>query len=143
MSTIAWDGHTLAADTRCTSSGLPYRVNKCCRLSDGSLFAGAGTMSAYEAVRAWLNNEAERPSSSLKDFTGLLIDKDARIWLMDETVNRYEIFTPFHAIGSGRDFAIAAMVLGKSALEAVELASRFDIWTAGPITELSLTQQAE
>ncbi len=141
MTTVAWDGKTLAADTRCTSSGLPYRVNKCCRLISGALFAGAGTMSAYEAVRMWLDNSGigARPDN-LKDFTGLLIDHESRIWLMDETAKRYEIFAPFFAIGSGRDFAIAAMALGKSAAQAVELASRFDIWTGGPITELTLTQ---
>lgn len=74
----------------------------------------------------------------LKEFTGLLIFGDGRIWTMDETTTSYEIFEPFYAIGSGRDFAIAAMALGKSALEAVELASRFDIWTAAPFTELRL-----
>lgn len=141
MTTIAWDGKTLAADSRCTSSGLPYRVNKCCRLSDGMLFAGAGTMSAYDAVRQWLENKGPRPEA-LKDFTGLLIDTDSSIWLMDETANRYEIFASFFAIGSGRDFAIAAMALGKSALEAVELASRFDVWTGGPLVELPLKERS-
>ncbi len=34
-----------------------------------------------------------------------------------------------YAIGSGRDFALAAMYLGKTAPEAVELAGRFDTGT--------------
>lgn len=141
MSTAAWDGRTLAVDTRCTSGGLPYRVNKCCRLLSGSLFAGSGSMAAYEAMRLWLDNSrtGARPDN-LKDFTGLMIDLDSRIWLIDENSYQYEVFAPFIAIGSGRDFAIAAMALGKSALEAVQLACQFDIYTGAPITELTLTQ---
>ncbi len=138
MTTIAWDGKSMVADTRCTSSGMPYRVLKCCVLPNGSLFGGAGTMSAFESVRAWLSENAERPSS-LKDFTGMLIDGNRRIWLMDETTVRYEILQEFYAIGSGRDFAIAAMALGNTALAAVELAARFDVWTGPPFTELKLS----
>jgi ATP-dependent protease HslVU (ClpYQ) peptidase subunit len=35
----------------------------------------------------------------------------------------------FHALGSGRDFALAAMYLGKNAREAVEIAMEFDLET--------------
>lgn len=38
---------------------------------------------------------------------------------------------PYHAIGSGRDYAIAAMHLGKDAIGAVEVASLFDPDTQG------------
>lgn len=40
---------------------------------------------------------------------------------------------PYHAIGSGRDFAIAAMALGQTAHQAVELAIGFDVNSGGGI----------
>lgn len=39
----------------------------------------------------------------------------------------------FHAIGSGRDFALAAMYCGRSAHEAVSIAMGFDGYTGGEI----------
>jgi hypothetical protein len=44
----------------------------------------------------------------------------------------------FHAVGSGRDFALSAMRLGRTAREAIELACEFDVFTGGPITVLDL-----
>lgn len=41
----------------------------------------------------------------------------------------HEVGRAFTAWGSGRDFAIAAMACGKSAVEAVQLASQFDVNT--------------
>lgn len=42
---------------------------------------------------------------------------------------------PF-AIGSGRDFALAAMDMGASAKEAVEAAAKRDVYTGGTIRTL-------
>lgn len=53
-------------------------------------------------------------------------------------------FRPTHyqhfAIGSGRDFAMAAMHLGKTAKEAVEIAMHFDINTGGDIIEFEVEE---
>lgn len=65
------------------------------------------------------------------DFTvfvfdnGVLYESDA--WCVLERV-----IAPYHAIGSGRKCALAAMACGKTALEAVEIAAMFDPYTAGP-----------
>ena len=42
----------------------------------------------------------------------------------------------FVADGSGRDFAIAAMALGRTARQAVALAARFDVYTGGGIDSI-------
>lgn len=65
-----------------------------------------------------------------KEFSGLLVIKS------DKTILKYE-YTPHPtilppqqiAIGSGRDFGMAAMYLGKTAVEAVEIAIKFDIYS--------------
>ena len=44
----------------------------------------------------------------------------------------------FYAIGSGRDFALAAMRMGADAKKAVKIASEFDIHTGGRIRTMRL-----
>lgn len=48
------------------------------------------------------------------------------------------IYDAFHATGSGRDFAIAAMALGHSATIAVKLAARFDVHTSSDVDQLRI-----
>lgn len=43
-----------------------------------------------------------------------------------------------YAIGSGSDFAMGAMLAGKSAKDAVKIAAKLDCYTGGPIKVLSL-----
>lgn len=141
MTTVAWDGKTLAADSRCTSSGLAYNVTKVWRLSDGRLFGATGTMSYASAVKDWLNGEGPKPEG-VKEFTGIRIRWGADspvIELCDENLCFYAIEPELKqfALGSGRDYALAAMALGKSAAEAVELAARFDVYTGLPVVTLS------
>lgn len=136
MTTIAWDGKTLAADTQSTSGGLPWTTIKAYRLNDGRLFAGSGAAEDCEAVREWLEKGGDKPT--LKDFIGLLIDNNSQCWSLEDKLHKIPVQAPFHACGSGRDFAMAAMHLGKSAREAVEFACLYDIYTGMPVTELSL-----
>lgn len=139
MTTIAWDGKHLVADTRCTSTmGLVRRVEKAWKLENGTLFASCGSPEQNVIVRAWLNGETPKPTFPMDDFTGIQIAADKSIWIYEKLLAPWRIFDPNHAIGSGRDFALAAMALGKTALEAVELAAQFDAWTAAPFTVLKL-----
>lgn len=47
----------------------------------------------------------------------------------------------FVADGSGRDFALSAMHLGKSAREAVAFAARFDVYTGGGVDAFDLCSE--
>ena len=53
MTTLAWDGHHLAADRQCNGA-FKSRARKLWRLGDGRLFGGAGEIEQILAVRAWL-----------------------------------------------------------------------------------------
>lgn len=44
----------------------------------------------------------------------------------------------FHAVGSGRDYALAAMHLGLSARDAVGVAMEFDLNTGGELQEVAV-----
>ena len=131
MSIIAWDGTILAADKRASLGTLIRTTTKIFRV--GEVLAGYdGESAAWEEMLAWFRDgrdPAKFPAAQRnKDaWAGLLI-----VW-PDKTLWRYEQ-TPYpvryepqqFAVGCGRDFALAAMHLGKSAPEAVEIASIFD-----------------
>lgn len=136
MTTIAFDGKSLCADTRGTAGGFPFTNDKAYRLKDGRLYAGSGDAQDCTAVRLWLESGGDKPSC--KDFVGMVIGADGSIWRYEDKLVPFQVTAPFHAIGSGRDYAIAAMHMGKTAREAVELACLYDVYTGGPITELTL-----
>lgn len=134
MTTIAWDGTTLAVDRQCVNNGWPNPATKLFRLQDGSAVAGAGELSFIMQMVDWLESGAV-PAN----FPAAQRDKDdwqPVIVVRDKTVFRYER-TPFplkqegkfYAAGSGRDFALATMHLGHDAVKAVEVASALDVNT--------------
>lgn len=128
MTVIAWDGTTLAADKLANNGGLIMKVTKLFKVR-GCLVGGTGDFDRVMEVIAWFAAGAE-PSKlppfqrSNEDWTGLLvIEPDKTILKYERSTVPHKIESPFWAIGSGRDFAMAAMHLGKSACEAVEVAS--------------------
>jgi hypothetical protein len=137
MTTAAWDGKTLAADTLGLGGNLKRAVQKVFRLKGGELFAGSGEYDDVLSAKEWLESGGTKPT--LKDFTGLLVTADGAFKL-ELALHRMPIAEPFFAIGSGRDFAITAMHLGKSAAEGVALAAIYDAWTGGTIDTMTLDE---
>lgn len=105
-------------------------------LPDGRLYGGSGDYSEVRAVLDWLSCGGAKPES-LKQFSALLIAQDGQAYRLEERLVPLPMAAP-HACGSGRDFAIAAMALGQTARQAVELAMQFDPWTGGEIMTLTL-----
>jgi hypothetical protein len=60
------------------------------------------------------------------------------IWVYESTIIPARIKEPFYAIGTGSAYALAAMHLGKSPREAVEIAALFDPATRGPIDVITI-----
>lgn len=134
MTTIAWDGKTLASDTQSTSGGyFKRRAKKIFRLHNGDLFAGAGNYDDVLAAVEWLQHRpTQKPT--LKDFGGILIKAiDGKAYKLEEGLMEAPIHEGFFAIGTGRDFATMAMYLGKTAREAVELSMVFDSQSGGGV----------
>lgn len=140
---IAWDGKTLAADKRASFGTLIRTTTKIFRAGD-ALLAYAGDAAFGEEMRAWWTRGA-KPD----DFPAGNRDKDDWAGLMvirkGQPIARYER-TPYpvlfedeqFAIGCGRDFALAAMYLGKTAPEAVAVAIALDSGCGNGIDTLEL-----
>lgn len=146
MTTIAWDGTTLAADTRSVCDCVPVRVSKLFRV-DHLVYAGVGNLAECHVIAQWLaagSPASDRPSCEDDGRCGIVVDlrtgKASRL-IGKAKVIQIPIHEPFEAMGSGSQFAMAAMALGKTAAEAVKLAMRFDVFTGGPIESVRVKKR--
>lgn len=136
MTCIAWDGKTLSADKRVTIGGLTRTVTKIFRNGANELLCQAGDATLSKEITAWYIAGAapdKYPEScrDKDDWPGLVVIKKergcpAQIMRYERTPFPYRIEDKHFALGSGRDYALVAMHLGKSAKEAVEIACLFD-----------------
>jgi len=144
LTTIAWDGRALCADRQLTTSGVRFQTTKAHRLNDGSLFASCGELDLNATVRLYLNGGCEKPIIDKdSDFDGILIKPDGTAWMLNKRLVPIAIESSHFSTGSGRDFALIALRMGKTARQAVEMASELDIWTGMGVTELSLGGSSE
>ncbi|MRW82888.1 hypothetical protein GJ698_02135 [Pseudoduganella sp. FT26W] len=144
MTIIAWDGKTLAADKQSTCAGHGSTVTKIFRTTFG-LVGFAGKASHARALLVWFNSGAilERwPVSPDRDnwADAIVICPNGEVReYVGNGGGHYELVEDnFCAMGGGRDYALAAMFLGKSAKEAVEVACALDITCGKGIDTLEL-----
>ncbi len=135
MTTIAWDGRTLAADRQSSNDGCRMgQATKLRRMADGRLVAAAGAATRCTLYLTWLEDQSQ-PRPPWQDDTETSVH--ALEVLLDGTVLRHEehgayaLDAPHIALGSGAPYALAAMACGRDAADAVRIASQFDVWTGG------------
>ena len=129
MTTIAWDGKTLAGDRQSTYGNTPTRTKKVFRHfnpNHGTVLLGfcGLTSEANEFIR-WVRGERET-APVLKDIGIIAIDEKYHIWVSDQTLNWAKVGFKVWACGLGSDYALGAMLAGKSAKEAIQIAMRLD-----------------
>lgn len=127
MTVLAWDGTTLAADKRAVSFGLILTTTKVFR-HGGAIFGITGDGALALEMRAWYvaGADPEKFPPAAREDKATLIVADAR-GVHEYVTGPYPrlVEDKFGAWGSGRDFALAAMAMGRNARDAVELACRF------------------
>lgn len=156
MTTIAWDGKTLAADSRATESDESartdkftkiYRINsKVTPVVGEVLMAAAGCEFAGQLFLEWLKKGGvpdlyargvvESPEGETP-LDVLLVHKSGAY-----TANHLGCFIKvrdkFWAHGTGRQGALCLMAAGKTAAEAVKGVSKFDNNTGGRVVSMTL-----
>jgi 20S proteasome alpha/beta subunit len=141
MTTIAYDGKTLAADKRACCNSMIGTVTKIFRVN-GLLVGGAGEFSFVLAMVEWVRGgrkledfpAAQKDTSDWQEVIVIEVDGTPSMYGRSPYPVRYE--QKHVAIGSGREFARAAMYCGKSAREAIEVASALDNGTGNGIDTL-------
>lgn len=133
MTTIAWDGETLAADQCSWSGGIRRRVRKVYRVTaqDGRRFlvAFAGDGSFALAVLAWMRGERDRPeplafmqADQLQGQCAIVIDDRRRVWQLGCQLVYTRMRERVYAFGAGQDIAWGALEAGATARKAIEIA---------------------
>jgi ATP-dependent protease HslVU (ClpYQ) peptidase subunit len=138
VTTIATDGKTMAGDGRgCVSETIVTDQGiKVIRLKDG-LLGLSGRASVRAALAKFLNGKGKFPKDA-GDWNAIhLTGSEARYYSSDQGEAFHLIDLPA-ACGSGREFAIGAMLAGASPREAVEIACQRDPFSGGTITEIEL-----
>lgn len=126
MTVVVWDGKTMAADKRADVGGAPYTVTKVMRLDD--MIAGiSGYLGHGLAVCAWLEagrDPVKFPKETDDNGSGyvLVAHRSGLVERFENSPYPIIVGDSFHALGSGRDFALAALHMGKDARESVEVA---------------------
>lgn len=156
MTTVAFDGKTLAADSRATEedgSAKTDRFTKLYRIQSKVdpvrgevLVAAAGCEFAGELFKRWLERGGEPDLVS----RGVVEDPDEGSPLDALIVHESGAYTANHlgvlikvrdrcwAHGTGRQGALVAMDLGMDATEAVRRARKFDVYTGGRVVAMRL-----
>lgn len=142
MTTIAWDGITLAADRMGKSDGGCFSICKIRKCADGRLIGGAGLAGAVTAYLDWLELTDRGPIPAFQ-----LLDDDcvhALEIMHDGRVFRHERFASFQvldkliAVGSGSSFALGAMHAGACAKKAILITSNLHSGTGMGVDTLRL-----
>lgn len=139
MTTIAFDGKTMACDTRVVCGSNCYNTDTKIYENDAYVIgvagdAGVGTMLIE-------GPDILQPRNYDFDFEALVFAKDTQKLYKVAFYKSWDcvlssvipIADGFSAVGSGSPYALAAMYLGYTATRAITVAAEFDTNTGGKI----------
>ena len=88
----------------------------------------SGDVKNWGQIIAWLSDPS-KDIPRIKRVEMLVLTSEGVILQSDNLRNWIEIKDPYFAIGSGMQFALAALSTGESPLKAVKTASKHDLFT--------------
>jgi hypothetical protein len=138
MTTVAWDGKTLAADSQSTTGSVRGTAAKLAKNRDGFLVAGSGDLGT---VKVWINwvlagMPPDQQPTSIEEANILVIDPRGRPSLFSGLAVAQPLPRRQWAIGSGGDIALGAMAAGADARQAVKIACKLDVYSGGRVVVL-------
>lgn len=150
ITTWAYRNGTLAADSLTTVHGQRAGFVRKIKQVGPFLLSFSGSLSLAEAWVHWvasgMDPEKEPPrlidnkDNSEYVFGHLFLGGDCHVAFEPNGTNL--TWAPFVAGGSGSEYALGAMEMGASAVEAVAAAIKFDTSSGGPINVLTMDKVA-
>jgi len=132
MSVVVWDGKTLAADRQATLNNTKCQTRKITRLPSGDLLAWVGNSESGLALLKWYLSGADPETwpevQKGDDWSRLIVVHKGKVWEYEQTPVKIPLHQKFGAWGSGSDLAIGALAMGADAVQAVKIASKFNIY---------------
>jgi hypothetical protein len=131
MTTIAWDGTTLAADGAGWSGGVKHRIRKVHKIKarDGRVFlvAMSGDQAFANMVLAWMRGGQHPGAYPNTDGVtiAVVIDEKRSVWRLDSQKLAYsQVLEKIHSSGAGQEVAIGALEAGATAVQAIRIAMK-------------------
>jgi len=131
MTCIAYQNGTMAADKQATVANMARTVTKIFK-NNGWLYGFSGDGARCMEMMEWLTSghDPERLPKFQRDpetcVIVLAVNPEGVIHIFEASHQPNIVEEDYHAIGSGRDYAMAAMYLGHGPVVGVAVASHFD-----------------
>lgn len=152
MTTIAWDGKSLAGDRMLSIGSAAVRspkskIQRIVFCGEESLVGGAGSVEAIGAFICWLksggaDDRAPLPSDSDGCQYSVIVANRNGVYYFANSTKPVFLGKVAWAIGSGADYALGAIAAGVSSKKAVQIASKYDTSTGMGVDSLSITPRA-
>lgn len=143
MTTIAFDGKTLAADSLVTYDGMRVGNSEKIVKVIGGMLGSAGNSEDVTAAEAWFNAGCPEKRPVLTSYIGIFIPDDGSS-PQEYNEKLIQMALPSNSpwvAGTGKNFAMAAMLAGKDAVEAVRIAIQLDIYSGGDVNCYEMDKQ--
>ena len=144
MTTIAFDGKTLAVDSQGTSSGLISTLSEQKLFLDVGEFkavAFCGETGAYRRVVEWIRNGCDGDITVKGDWCAVCLKENGELIQYCDSLPYEQICDVPYANGSGFGVAMGAMKAKASAVEAIEVAKELCIYTGGKVQSFELNNE--
>lgn len=145
MTTIAYDGNMVAADSFMFLDGVKSSCRKL-EETETHVIGVCGEMADLPIFVQWFNSDQVTENKPLiTESCFLVVGKmtgRCLIYAAKLEPIEYKQSHSYYAIGSGAKAALAAMMYGKNANEAIEIASEIDMYTGGEIDCIHLPHYA-
>lgn len=127
----------MISDLQCTKGTTKSKtIPKICRVGD-ALIGMAGNLEDILAARQWFENGRQGDFPKSEALNGILLNKDG-IWEFFGNGIPYKYPGKFLAVGSGGDFAMAAMDAGADIKKAMKIAMKYDAGSGFGTTYMEL-----
>lgn len=130
MTTIVWDGETLAVDSQVSFNDVKVARDKAVRLSDGRVLALCGDAGQLRHVASAIERGAAPKEFPKGDYTAVLLGPDGLL-VADE--GEWSPTGAPYACGSGSMGALTGLLMGLKAKQACDLACKVDLYSSGPV----------
>ena len=144
MTTIVFDGKTLAVDSQVTSGSCIVGVKNKIQDIGGYFVAGCGNTDGIDLVVGYLLEGKEKPSGlSANDADVLFVKKDTgeAFRAFGDTLVMSKAVIPFFG-GSGAEIAQGAYQVCNDPIKALKVAMKLDVYTGGPINMVKIEKPA-
>ena len=141
MTTIACNKEIMCGDTLMCDGGMASYIVKIFSVK-GSIIGISGSVAEGLEFIEWYKDKRKKKPQLTEDFNALVLTKDG-IEGWENNLIPIPIKEAFYAIGSGRDYAMSAMSLNEDPAEAVAVACEYDIYSRGPIIQITLHKVLE